>query len=63
MAIQELNSQEVQQVAGGISLGTLLGPTNTIIGGLINTLGQLLGPTLSLVVKIVGGLLGGLSLG
>ncbi len=63
MAIQELNRREIEQVAGGISLGTLLGPTNTIIGGVINTLGQLLGPALSLVTKLLGGLLGGLSLG
>ncbi|MBB1162838.1 hypothetical protein [Aquariibacter albus] len=63
MAIQELNRQEVEQVAGGLDLGSLLTPVTSIVGGLVGTVTGLLSPVLSIVTGLLGSLLGGLKLG
>lgn len=64
MAIRELNQQEVETVAGGLSLGVslnldgLLGTVTGLVGTVVSTATGLLGGVLGTVSGLLGGLLG-----
>ena len=71
MAVRELNQQEVETVAGGLSLGVslnldgllgtvagLLGTVTGLVGTVVSTATGLLGGVLGTVTGLLGGLLG-----
>ncbi|MBB1162839.1 hypothetical protein [Aquariibacter albus] len=69
-AIQELNHHEIEQVAGGLDLGSLLVPLagitgllGSVFGTIRGVLAPLVAPVLSTLNGVLATLLGGLKLG
>lgn len=69
-AIQELNHHEIEQVAGGLELGSLLVPLagipgllGSVFGTIRGVLASLVAPVLSTLNGVLATLLGGLKLG